>query len=547
MTRLSVPSAAVITVVAAAGGAALLVVGLTVPWAGWLGVRSLGPGAALVAALLVAAAWALREPRLGRLALPIAAAGVALLVWRLSSQPTEPILREVRSPFALVVALAGALAVVVAAALASRGSGLRPRALTLDAERREAIGCVWQALWASRVLVWVAGVLTVLKVGIEPTARPPGLSRPFGSLGDLLTAPATAWDAANYVLIAQGGYLQGENLLAFFPLYPTIVRAFARTPETTVVMGIVISVAALAAALYLLYRLVALERGRDAASLTVLLVAFSPMAVFFSAIYTESLFLALTVGAFYAGRRGCWWAAGLAGCLAATTRVSGALILVPLVILYLYGPRGDRPEGGLPGRKRLRPRFALERSAAWLLLVPVGSLAVAAYMGAHGDPLAPLHVNERYWARDFVPFLGLVHGLEDTWLSLRELAGSHVLPTPPVRFSGQLANPLTLAGANLTDAAFLLFGVIACVGAFRRLPAAYGAYAAATLALAVSSFPPYEPLMSVPRFLLVAFPCQLWLALWASQTAGRRQACLLVSAGLLAVFAGQFASWRWVA
>jgi hypothetical protein len=156
-------------------------------------------------------------------------------------------------------------------------------------------------------------------------------------------------------------------------------------------------------------------------------------------------------------------------------------------------------------------------------------------------------MNERYWDREFVPGLGLLHGLEDAWLSVREIAGSHALQTPTVQTAGQLADPLKLAGANLTDVAFLVFGVIACVGAFRRLPAAYGAYGLATIAVAVSSVPPYEPLASVPRFLLVAFPFQVWLAVWAAERDRRRQASLLVGAGLLAFFAGQFATWRWVA
>jgi mannosyltransferase PIG-V len=541
------PAPAKATLLVAAGGAGLLVAGLAVPWAGWLGLESWGPAAGLLAALLVAAAWALREPRLGRVALALAVLAVVLVAWRLGSQPDEPVLREVRSPAGLLLSLAGAVSVAVAAALATRRSRLGSRPITLDAGQRAALGSVWQALWASRVLVWVTGVLAVLKVGTEPTVTPPALSQPFGSLGDLLTAPATAWDAGSYATISQGGYAAGEPLQAFFPLYPTLVRAAADSPETTIVTGIAVSLAAFAVALYLLHRLVALERGPDVAGLAVLLIAFSPMALFFSAIYTESLFLALSVGAFYAARRDRWWIAGIAGGLAATTRVTGVLLIVPLLVLYLYGPRGDRSPAAPGGGGRLRPRFALEPSAAWLLLVPAGALAFAAYAGAHGDVLAPLHVNERYWERDFVPGLGAVQGLADAWRSLREIAGSHVLPTPSVQTAGQLADPVKLAGANLTDFAFLAFAVIACVGAFRRLPAAYGAYVLASIAVAVSSVPPHEPLASVPRYLLVAFPCQVWLAIWAASSSGRRQACLLVSAGLLAFFAGQFATWRWVA
>jgi Gpi18-like mannosyltransferase len=44
---------------------------------------------------------------------------------------------------------------------------------------------------------------------------------------------------------------------------------------------------------------------------TVLLVAFCPMAYFFSAVYSESLYLALSVGCILSARRG--WALMLRG------------------------------------------------------------------------------------------------------------------------------------------------------------------------------------------------------------------------------------------
>ena len=54
----------------------------------------------------------------------------------------------------------------------------------------------------------------------------------------------------------------------------------------------------------LLHRLAALELGERDARGTVLLVAFVPTAVFFSAVYSESLFLLVSVGAFLAARHG---------------------------------------------------------------------------------------------------------------------------------------------------------------------------------------------------------------------------------------------------
>ena len=428
--------------------------------------------------------------------------------------------------------------------------GLSNRAValgaSLDAGQRSALAVAWRAAWSSRLLVWTAGVLGLLKVGLEPTITPPGLSRPFGSLGNLLSAPATAWDAGSYLTLAQYGY-RPRSLSAFFPGYPMLMRAGAWSPGATVVAGVVVSLLAFLVALYLLHRLVSLECGSEAAGLTVLLVAFAPMALFFSAIYTESVFLALSVGAFYAARSGWWARAGIAGGLAATTRITGLVLILPLLALYLYGPREDQV--ARCGAGSWRPRFPLRRDGWFLVLVPAGALLFFVYQGAHGDFLAPLHAAQSYWHRRFVPLGGAVHGLIDAVRSLHQLAAgasAHVLPSASLQAAGQLSDPLKLAAADLTDFGFLLFAGIACVGVARRLPVAYAIYAVASVVLAASTFPRFEPLASFPRYLVVVFPCLIWLALWAGRHA-RGRVSLLMSAGLLAFFAAQFASWRWVA
>ena len=63
----------------------------------------------------------------------------------------------------------------------------------------------------------------------------------------------------------------------------------------------------------LLHRLVSLELDSELARVTVMLVAFCPMAYFFSAVYSESLFLALSVGCILQARMGRWAWAGVLG------------------------------------------------------------------------------------------------------------------------------------------------------------------------------------------------------------------------------------------
>src|SRR4051794_5439667 len=383
----------------------------------------------------------------------------------------------------------------------------------------------WQVLLGSRALVWVAGIVAVLRFGFEPSVSAPADVRPYGWLVSLLTLPATPWDAGHYVAIAERGYDQPLRA-AFFPLYPLLSRAVTAPLQSPLLGGLLVSFVALAAALYLLHRLVTLEVGERYARPALLVTALFPTAFFFSAIYTESLFLALSVGAFYAARRQSWALAALAGALAAATRNTGVLLLVPLLLL-----------------PRTRPRDAL-----WLAAVPAGLVAVLGYWATRGDALEPFHA-QRFWYRDFSPLGGAAHGLWDAGVSLAQVAagpGHAMLATPTAAQAGQLASPLTLATVDLTDAAFLVFALVALVGVARRLPLAYAAYAAVALLVAVSAPNDYEPLMSLPRYVGVLFPLTIWLAMWAVDRERLGQT-LTVCAGLLVLLSAEFATWRWVA
>jgi len=389
---------------------------------------------------------------------------------------------------------------------------------------RTALRDTWQVLVATRVLVWVVAVVAALRF-LAPDFHAPAEVTQAHWLPTLAAIPAVPWDAGHYVAIAENGY-DDPKRAAFFPLYPLLARAAGTPVGSSLWGGVLVSLVALAVALFLLHRLVALEVGERYARPVLLVVALFPTAFFFNAIYTESLFLALSVGAFYFARRERWALAGLCGGLAAATRNTGVLLLIPLLLL----PRARR------------------RDAAWLTLVPAGLVAVLGYWADRGNWQAPFDA-QRFWFREFSPLGGALHGAWDAAVSVAQyVAGPahHVLATPTFQQAGELSRPLTLATVNLTDFAFLAFGAVACVGAARRLPLAYAAYAAVALAVAASAPNDYEPLMSLPRYVAVLFPLQIWLAMWAVDR-GRLGQTLTVSAGLLALLTVEFSSWRWVA
>ena len=397
------------------------------------------------------------------------------------------------------------------------------------------------AFFSSRLLIWAAGVGTALIAGVM-TRRgmvldPAGLTTPFsGKLPNLLVAPAARYDSVFYLGIAKLGYPQNIDTV-FFPLYPLAIAFLSLSGLPGILAGILLSSCFAIGALFLLHRLVELDFGPIEARNTVWIVAWLPTAIFLSAVYSEALFLLLTVGSFYSGRIGRWWLAGLLGALAAATRNSGILMVAPLLALYLYGPRRDRPPDRVPSG--LRPRFAMRPDIAWIALVPLGLLCYLLYLHfATGHSFAPF-TDQRHWHRSFMPLAGIPLGIFSV---LKSVIGS--IPGVDAVLAAHLS-PLKI-GRHLVELVFLIgAGALLWYGR-RRLPMPYTLLAAVSLAMAVSVPSPAEPLKSLPRFTLVMFPLWIALAVWATEK-NRVRAVLIVSAPLVVTWTWLFTSWRWAA
>ena len=401
--------------------------------------------------------------------------------------------------------------------------------------RAAALRDVWRALCVSRALVWAAGIVAVLAFGRSarwPLFDPSGLTAPFGGFGDTLVAPAARWDATWYLAIALDGYSEPTRT-AFFPLYPLLIR-MAGTPGAAVgddwgaymLGGIAVSLAAFAAGLYFVRRLTALELGEDVARNATWLVALFPTAFAFSAVYTESLFLALSAGSLYAGRLGRWRWAGLAGLLAAGTRSTGVLLVIPLAILWWRG---------VPRRWR---------DAAWIAAVPAGVVAFLVYLAiATGDPWTPFSAQDAWYRELAGPWGGVWDGAVAAWEGVRQLASGS---REHVYFAAAAGDPFVVAAHNVGNFLFLAFAVVAIGGVFRRLSLPYGAWAVLAVAAPLSYPVAPEPLASLPRYLAVVFPLHMWLAAWATER-GRAREVAVGCAVLLAALTMPFAAWEWVA
>lgn len=346
--------------------------------------------------------------------------------------------------------------------------------ITTTRPRRPPEAAILWPFVLSRLLLMLAG-LTVLSI--------PG---PTGDLAyntifsnNRLIDIWARWDAGWYVDIIEEGYTpaaEGFSSTAFFPLYPYAVEYVHRwlgpaEPglDSVLVAGLALSNAFFLAALVLIYRLVVLKTGDHAAAYRVALyLCVAPFSLIFSSFYTESLFLLLTVGAFYAAERRSWaWAAVAAG-LAGLTRATGVALALPLLIIWW----GQWRRGEVTWRPAL---------AALMPAVGLGIFMAILYDQV-GDPLSFLKVG-------------------DAW--------GHQLAWPWRAFTADI----TQEGLHGLNVFFSLLFIGLSVAAFRYGPA-YGLWA---LVAVVSPLALKGNLISILRYLMVAFPAFMVLG-----EAGRR-------------------------
>jgi hypothetical protein len=210
----------------------------------------------------------------------------------------------------------------------------------------------------TRAAVLFGGYMAVNTIGLAPTSVGFTLSAQ-----PLLNLPAR-FDAGWYGGIALEGYsfegrFDKQQNIAFFPAFPFLQRfagyplgAFApRVPRDTRLArllwaGVLISFVAFGWAAVYLWRLARDTIGEAGAPAAVALLAAYPFAVFFSAPYTESLFLLGSVGAIYHFRRGELGPAAAWGLLVGLTRPNGCFLSAVLAVLLaesLWKRSADHP------------------------------------------------------------------------------------------------------------------------------------------------------------------------------------------------------------
>jgi len=326
-----------------------------------------------------------------------------------------------------------------------------------------------------------------------------------------------AWDSGWYFDIASRGYYfnaDGQSSIAFFPLYPMLMRAvawpFGGTDRAIWMAGIVVSSAAFVLALLAVHRLTQQLFGdREVARRAVLYLALFPFSLFFTRVYAESIFLLTSVLAVSRAYDGRWWRAGLWAALATLARPNGILIGLPLVLMAL---------GGRPEARVLALRFVA------LLPVPFAMAGYCAYVYTlSGDPLGWLSAQAQWgYSLGHRPWQQLVQLIDQL---LKYGLYDYFFVSP-------------LAAYRLFHGAAALTFLALTPAIFKRLGAPMGAYVLVSLLIPLTG----NALEGIGRYAAVLFPAFMVVGSFTSPRV--HEAILVASALFLALFVCLFATGR---
>lgn len=324
------------------------------------------------------------------------------------------------------------------------------------------------------------------------------------------------WDSLWYMDIAQNGYSVAMKLadypdqtnFPFFPLYPLLMRFLGYfTGGDAFIAGLIVSNSCLILACYLLYKLAEMEWGSAIARRSVKYLFLFPVSFILSGVFTESLYLCLSLSCFYLAKRRRWWLAGLCGGLLSATRTLGVLIALPLLVEYIRSKDFNFTSFSRTNFRFINLRERLRLNALFVFLIPTGLLAFSYYNYRLTGDFLFFKTNQAAWDREIMnPLLSLARSL------------SQGIGEPSFK--------------KLLECAFF-------VGAFGLLTAFYRRIGFAYWLLGMYSIwiPLSAGVASMPRFTLPIFPLFFVLAIlsqrkwwnrWLTLSLGALQGALMV-------------------
>jgi len=352
----------------------------------------------------------------------------------------------------------------------------------------------------TRPLVMLVGFLAVATIGYAPNAQP------FHEFSNELFNLPLRWDAGWYLQIATNGYQfiadagpDAQQNIVFFPAYPMLVRLvalmFGNTIGAYVCAGTFVSIVFFSIGLGYVYAIARRFLDEEQSTTALWLIATFPFALFFGAIYGESLFLASAAGAFYhldrdeSSRAGAW---ALVGGL---TRPNGFLLAIPLVLM---------------------------RRRDWIVaLMPVVGVTIYSLFiwQLTGSPLT-WATGHAAWGRHY---RGVTSLITDRYNFIASAGVAGYVGKQPYDFVNALG---------------LLFVLASVWPLARRFSIAFAAFVVINVAPGLVS----GGLMSMGRFSSVLFPAFIWFA--SAVPARHRTGWIAAFVSLQALNAALFYTWR---
>ncbi len=379
-------------------------------------------------------------------------------------------------------------------------------------------------LVGTRPAIFFVGYLAVFVFGYAGGRAPYRLSD-----NELVNLPVR-WDTGWYLQIATDGYSFTPNEpelqqnIVFFPAYPLVVRVagrlFGGRIGSYTLAGVFVALAAFLGALIYLYALARDTLGDDEARYALWLTAAYPFALFFGAIYTESLFLLGATGAFYHFTKRQFGRAALWGLLVGLTRPNGFLLSAALGVLAVspwLPPILVRPTDRADPPPR---RDALFQALAAAAMPGAGMLLYSAFLWRlTGDPFA-WAAGHAAWGRKYQGLAALVGDRYDI-ISHAGLQG-YVASLPH----------------DVLNALGVIFVLATVWPVARRLGLAYAVF------ILINILPPLTAggLISAGRLSSVLFPAFIWLA--GAVPPRHRAGWIATFASIQAFNAALFYTWR---
>ena len=344
------------------------------------------------------------------------------------------------------------------------------------------------------------------------------------------------WDFGYYQKIAEFGYSGTDGSIAFYPLFPWLIRLVAYFSISYLAAGLIVSGIASVIAAILLRRIVQFNYPASVAMRSVWFFLIFPTAYFLHVGYSEALFLVLALASILAARVERWWLAGVLGAFCCMTRANG-IVLVPTLAIEAaqqyctrrkacshdaVSPCGSGHVGSSSAQRRgytKTGRSAWNWQWLWIAIVPTGfAVYLLINWSVTGDPFAFLQTRKTSFEQSFaLPLAGI-----------RQAIWAHY-PTP---------HEAEMVGAQ--ELFFVALGFVCTIISWIKLRPVYAVWMTGSwiLSASVSFF------RSMPRYTLTMFPIFILFALLGRN---RFWAGVLTvwSLFLFALFAALFARGEW--